>query len=60
MVWVVGFDDDSYWFPIACSVGGVFTIHLALNALSLIAEVSRESCLCVALPVALIACGVGG
>jgi len=33
----------------ACGVGGV-----------LIAEVSRESCLCIVLPVALIACGVGG
>ena len=44
----------------ACGVGGVFVIHLVLNALSLIAEVSRESCLCIALPVALIACGVGG
>ena len=45
---------------IACGVCGVFIIHLALSALSLIAEVSRESCLYVALPVALVACGVGG
>ena len=57
---MVDCDDDFCWFPVACGVGGVFVIHLVLNALSLIAEVSRESCLYVALPVALIACGVGG
>ena len=44
----------------ACGVDGVPVIPLVLSALSLIAEVSRESCLCIALSVALIACGVGG
>ena len=44
----------------ACGVDGVSVILLVLSALSLIAEVSGESCLCIALPVALIACGVGG